>query len=239
MVEVSTAITYSHACIATAQQMHALFEADPLTVERVSARALFCRCIDHFRGTVLLAEQELDAEALTLVRGIIETSFVIGALLKGVLTTSQLQAFDQAAKGKGARALADFLRRAGRPDVQELMRDFGKRHTGPTLQIEELAKMLDEQDMYNGHYRMLSNKASHPSLSSVEKYLDYGDPRSTSVRYPGNGHPPQWTVLIGASIFLHTCAGVERWLGTTTREINQAIKNRLEELEAFGPMSEW
>lgn len=237
MVELSAVLAHSQACIETAKRMRVLFDVAPATTEKVAAHAFFCRCIDHFRATVLLAQQELDAEALALVRGIVETSFVIGGLLSGALSTEELEAFDRAAKAKEARAMDDFLQRAASSDLQKRMRDYAERNAGPTLKFEALAKQIDAADLYNGHYRMFSNQAAHPSMSSVAKYLDYGADE-TRVIYPGVGHSAQKTILIAASVLTHTCAAIEHWIGTT-REINQAIKERLEEFDSFGPLSSW
>ena len=90
---------------------------------------------------------------------------------------------------------------------------------------------------YDGYYRMFSHVATHPSLSAVRKYLDYGE-RGTTVLYPGKGNSAKDVILIASTALLHVCAGVEKWLGTTTA-VNQAIHARLTEQEAFGPRSEW
>ncbi len=100
------------------------------------------------------------------------------------------------------------------------------------LKFEQIARQIDAMDLYNGHYRMFSHLAAHPSMSSVAKYLDYGED-STSIRYPGIGRQQRSTLLITSTIFMHTCAAVEHWLGTTP-EINQAISERLNELKSFG-----
>jgi hypothetical protein len=227
-------LRHAQACIATAEQMRPIFSSAPLTAEKVAAHAFFCRCIDHFRGAVLLAQEGLDAEALALTRGIAETMFVVGGLLTGVVSTEEMEAFDRAGRAKGAKAQSDFLRRNATPDLQEVARSFAERNAGPILKFEEIARRIDAEDIYNGHYRMFSHKAAHPSMSSVAKYLDYsGD--STVVRYPGTGYSQRATVLIASSLFIHACAAVERWIGTTP-EVNRAIHTRLLEMEAFGPV---
>lgn len=58
------------------------------------------------------------------------------------------------------------------------------------------------------------------------------------LNYPGKGHSAKDVVLIAATALMHVCAGVEKWLGTTS-SINRAIHARLTEFEAFGPRSEW
>ena len=103
MAQISEILLHSRACLATAEQMLPLFQADPLTTERLAAHAFFCRCIDHFRAAVMLAQENLDPEALTLVRGIVETTFVIGGLLAGSVTTAEMEAFDRAGRAKGAK----------------------------------------------------------------------------------------------------------------------------------------
>lgn len=237
MVELSAALAHAHASLVTAEEVRALFSRAPESTEKVAAHALFCRCLDHYRGALMLAQQGLDAEALALVRGIIETNFVISALLKGTLTTKQLEAFDRAGKAKTAKAQAAFLRRMAPAEVQDQVREFAERNSGPTIKFEALAKQIDAEDLYNGHYRMFSHVAAHPSLAAVEKYLDYGED-GTTVVYPGKGRSAQSTILIAGNVLMNVCASVEHWLGTTP-EINKAINDRLCEHEAFGPMAQW
>jgi hypothetical protein len=234
MTGISDVLMHSQACIATAEQMRPLFNATPLTPEKVAANAFFCRCIDHFRAAVLLAKENLDAEALVLVRGIVETTFVVGGLLTGSVSIEQMEAFDRAGRAKGAKAQDDFLRRAATPDLREKVRTFAELNAGPILKFEQIARQIEAEDLYNGHYRMFSHLAAHPSMSAVAKYLDY-DEVSTFVRYPGIGHSQRSTLLIACSLFMHTCAAIERWIGTTPT-LNQAIHARLQELESFGPV---
>jgi hypothetical protein len=232
MTHISEILLHSQSCIATAEQMLPLFKVTPLTTEKLAAHAFFCRCIDHFRAAVLLAQENLDPEALALVRGIVETTFVIGGLLTGSVTADEMEAFDRAGLAKGAKAQDDFLRRNATSDLRERVRDFAERNAGPTLKFERIAKKIDAEDLYNGHYRMYSHVAAHPSLSSISKYLDYGE-NSTSVRYPGIGHQQRTTLLIACGTLLHTCAAIEDWIGTTP-SVNQAIHARLLEHESFG-----
>jgi hypothetical protein len=232
MAQISEILLHSQACLATAEQVLPLFEVKPLTTEKLAAHAFFCRCIDHFRAAVLLAREDLDPESLALVRGIIETTFVIGGLLTGSVTANEMEAFDRAGRAKGAKAQDDFLRRNASSDLRERVRDFAERNSGPTLKFEQIAKKIDAEDLYNGHYRMFSHVAAHPSMSSISKYLDYGED-TTSVRYPGIGHQQRTTLLIACGVLLHTCAAIEHWLGTTPG-VNQAIHARLLEHESFG-----
>lgn len=233
-----TVLDHAEACIKTALQMRTLFESKPQTTEKLAAHALFLRCIDHFRVVVTLGQQGLDVEALALTRGISEALFVIGALLKGFLTTEQLEGFDLAQKAKNVREMSDFLKREAPPELQQKMSDYGLRHKGETdMRLQQLAKKIGEGELYDGFYRMFSHVATHPSMSAIQKYLDYGE-HGTTVHYPGNGHSAKDVILIAATALMHVCAGVEKWLGTTL-SVNRAIHERLNEHEAFGPRSEW
>lgn len=232
-----TVLAHARACIETATQIRQLFDAKPRTAEKLAAHAMFLRCVDHFRAAVVLGEQGLDVEALSLARGISETLFVIGALLKGVLSIEELESYDRAGKAKNARAMASFLRREATPEVQMHMSDYVARYAGKTIQFEQLAKDIDEKDLYDGLYRMFSHIATHASLSAVRKYLKYGE-HETKIQYPAQGQTATWVIPIAANVLMHACAGVERWLGTTPA-INRAIQDRLIENEAFGPPSVW
>ena len=233
-----TVVAHADACIETAMQMRPLFDSEPPTTEKLAAHALFLRCIDHFRAVVTLSQQGLDVEALSLTRGISEALFIIGALLKGFLTTKQLEDFDLAQKAKNAREMSDFLKRQAPPDLQQKMSDYGERHKGETnMRLQQLAQKIGESELYDGYYRMFSHVATHPSLSAVQKYLDYGE-RGTTVNYPGKVIAAKHVILIAATAFMHVCAGVEKWLGSNP-SINRAIHLRLTEHEAFGPRSEW
>jgi len=233
----NTVKIHSQACIETAIQMRPLFDSKPQTTEKLVAHALFLRCIDHFRAVVTLGQQGLDVEALSLTRGISEALFVIGALLTGFLTTAQLEGFDFAQKAKNAREMSDFLKREAPAELQQKMSDYGERNMGATdMRLQQLAQKIGESELYNGYYRMFSHVATHPSLSAVQKYLDYGE-SGTTVHYPGKGHSSKDVAVIAATALMHLCARIEKWLGTTP-SINQSIHARLTELEAFGPRSQ-
>lgn len=233
-----TVLAHAQACIETAMKMRPLFDTKPRTTEKLAAHALFLRCIDHFRAAVTLGQLGLDVEAMSLTRGISEALFVIGALLKGFLTTEQLEGFDLAQKAKNAREMSDFLKREATPELQQKMSEIGIRHRGQTdMRLQQLAQKIGESESYDGYYRMFSHVATHPSLSAVQKYLDYGE-HGTTVHYPGEGYSAKGVILIAATALMHVCAGVEKWLGTTP-SVNQAIHARLTEHEAFGPMAEW
>jgi hypothetical protein len=233
-----SASIHAQRCAELASQIRPLFERAPATTEKIVAHALFMRSVDHFRASVLLGGQSLDVEALALVRGIPEAMFVIGALLKGFLTTEQFQRFDLAQKAKNAREMREFLEREAPPDLQQRMSDYGARHKGETdLRLQQLAKKLDLSESYDGYYRMFSHVATHPSLSAVQKYLEYGE-LGTSVRYPGVGFSEKEIVLIATSALLRLYACLEKWLGTTP-VLNLAIRDALLEHEAFGPKESW
>jgi hypothetical protein len=76
-----------------------------------------------------------------------------------------------------------------------------------------------------------------PAVVGVQKYLDYGE-RVTTVRYPGVGFSAKEVTLIASTAVMHVCARVENWIASTPA-INRAIRDRLNELEAFGPRSTW
>lgn len=233
-----TVLAHAQACIETAIQMRPLFDSKPQTTEKIAAHALFLRCIDHFRAAVTLGEQGLDVESLALTRGIPEASFVIGALLKGFLTTAQLEGFDLAQKAKNAREMSDFLRRESTPEVQKKLSDYGARHKGETdMRLQQLAQKIGESELYDGYYRMFSHVATHPSMSAIRKYLDYEE-RETTVRYPGEGRSAKGVILVAATALMHLLACTEKWLGTTPA-INRAIHDRLNEHDALGPKSRW
>ena len=175
-------------------------------------------------------------EALSLVRGIYETMFVVGALLTGHLSTTQLEKFDLAQKAKNAREMSDFLKREATPEVRQRMSEYGVRHKGETdLRLQQLAGKIGESELYDGQYRMFLHVATHPSLTAVQKYLDYGE-RDTTVRYPASGLSAKEVILNASVALLHVCASLERWLGTTP-EVNRAIRGALDEHVAFGPRS--
>ncbi len=232
-----TVLAYAQDCIETAMQVRPLFESKPKTTEKLAAHAMFLRCIDHFRAVVTLSQQGLDVEALSLARGISESLFVIGALLKGFLTTEQLEGFDSAQKAKNAREMSDFLKREASPELQNTVSEYVERHKGDAnMRLQQLAQKIGASELYDGYYRMFSHVATHPSLSAVQKYLEYGV-GGTKVNYPGKGHSAKDVILIGANALMYVCAGVEKWLGTTP-SINRAIHARLTEHEAFGSRSE-
>ncbi len=223
---------HAQACVKTAMQMRAFFEDATQTTEGIAAHALFLRCVDHFQAAVILSQRGLDVEALSLTRGIVETTFIIGALLEGFLTTAELERFDLAQKAKNAREMSEFLSREASIDLQQKMSEYGDKYKGPTdVRLQQLAQKIGMSELYDGNFRTLSHVATHPSMSSIQKYLKYGE-LATTVHYPGQGLPPARVLLMASINLIQVCAGLEKWLGTNS-SVNQAINERLAEHESL------
>ena len=161
-----TVLAHAQACVDTAMQMRPLFDSKPQTTEKLAAHALFLRCIDHFRAVVTLGPQGLDVEALSLTRGISEALFVIGALLKGFLTTEQLEGFDLAQKAKNAREMSDFLKRgfeaANGVIIQSFRRDAELRRHAPPYAIFHKQGAVNLRNVWTG-----ASRAWHRHINRV------------------------------------------------------------------------
>jgi hypothetical protein len=142
------------------------------------ASLLFMRGLSSFESAILLAERGLSQDARTLVRGCFETAFYLGALRNDPAFVEDLVRDDADRRGKLARALTRLPDGSGLSEVHiETLRSFDASiktsGTQPKpigiLAAAEKAKLVE---IYETYYRGLSNDASHPSITALNRHAE-------------------------------------------------------------------
>jgi hypothetical protein len=145
---------------------------DPINI----STRLFIRTMSNFQGSVLLAERGMVVEAQTLVRSCHENSFWIGAFFSS--PTEALEAF-QLDETKSQDSRADALLRiveehgddATRKETREQFASRRAKSKKAALGLEKLAKLAGLHPVF-AFYKEVSASSAHPSLYSIERYLD-------------------------------------------------------------------
>lgn len=152
------------------------------------AALLFMRGVSSFQAAIVLAERGFAAEARTLVRGCFETAFYMGALYNDPAFLDDMVRDDADRRGKLARALMELPDESALEARQvEMLRRFDEsvRMSGirpKRIGIIDVAKRAGLEEIYHTYYRGLSNDASHPSIISLNRYVEV-DGELTGLRW--------------------------------------------------------
>lgn len=149
-----------------------LSSLDPLNV----GVRLLIRTMSNFQGSVILTEKGMEVEALTLVRNCYENGFWIGALVAD--PTAAITAFkldETKSQDSRADAFVRIVEKHGDDAMKmETKQQFAKRRAksrDSVLGLETLAKLAGLHPNYV-FYKEVSANAAHPSLNSIDRYLD-------------------------------------------------------------------
>jgi hypothetical protein len=182
---------------------------------------------------VVLTRAELPVEALSLVRGIIETNFVLQALILSTVTLAELGEHDKGSRARAARSLDDFMSRMASEDDRAKLASYASANAGSTISFLVMAERAGMLDIYNGLYRYLSHFASHPSLSAAGAYLVEWRGPQQRVAYRPATHLSRRAIGLSIMAILDVCARFERSPAGTTSVINGEIHARLNEFGAI------
>ena len=137
---------------------------------------LLIRTMSNFQGSLILIERGMEVEALTLVRNCYENGFWIGAFFTDPAAALDAFKLDET-KSQDSRADA-FVRIAekhGDPTMRAKTRQqFANRRAKskkPALGFEKLAQLAGLHPNY-AFYKEVSASSAHPSLNSLDRYLD-------------------------------------------------------------------
>jgi len=140
---------------------------------------LLIRTMSNFQAAILLIGRGMTVEAQTLTRGGYENAFWIGFFFRDPTAASAAFEFDEK-KSQYSRRDA-FLRvvdGAGDKEMQtrfrELVGNAQSKPSGRGQGLEELAILAGMHSHY-AFYRQLSADSAHPSLHSIDRYLDKND----------------------------------------------------------------
>jgi hypothetical protein len=142
----------------------------------IIACLLFLRGLSLIQGAILLSERGLTIEARILVRALFETAFYLGAVKNDPEFLDALIKNDASQRHKLAREVLKLSERVELDQgAQERLSGFIQRISESdmaSLAIYEAAKKAELVDVYNIYYRSLSNDAAHPSITSLNHYVD-------------------------------------------------------------------
>lgn len=146
-------------------------EDDP----RVVALALLARTLGHLKAIISLTEQGLIVEILTLARSCYENSFRIARLdADGDSFVREMR--KEMIAGMRARGRAVLENTSEMPpgraeDIRFLLREIKSKHGGASaLAPKEVVKNTSLSESYLAY--LLLSRESHPTLSSLARYLE-------------------------------------------------------------------
>ncbi|MGS0974115.1 DUF5677 domain-containing protein [Burkholderia glumae] len=156
------------------------------TTRQVVVGQFFARALSHFQGAFLLAETGMAIESLTLSRSLIETCFVMLAIVEDAVTLEELQLHDLAVRLKHANVLRTSRNYPNVAPMRSTLDAFAEKAAGAReISFQEFAKRGKALGAYDGLYRHLSNHALHATLSAVDDYLEkVGDAQFAVVFRP-------------------------------------------------------
>jgi Family of unknown function (DUF5677) len=154
------------------EQAAKLSSLDPLNI----CVRLLIRTMSNFQGSMLLIERGMVVEANTLIRNCYENGFWLGAFFCD--PNAALEAFkldETKSQDSRADAFVRIVEKHGDETMQaETRQQFANRRAKlkkQTLGLEQLAQLAGLHPNF-AFYKELSASSAHPSLYSIERYLD-------------------------------------------------------------------
>jgi hypothetical protein len=175
------------------------------------AGAFFARCVAHFQAAMLLAESGMTLESLSMSRGLLETVFVMLAIVEDTVSPSELAAHDYASRVKHANTLLNSRDYANVEQFREQLRDFTALYVdSTTIDMREFARRGKALAAYDGLYRHLSHHAAHPSIAAVDEYFERHDGGKFSVQLKPLLAKTPAAVLSATTALLLACFACEK-----------------------------
>ncbi|RQP98904.1 hypothetical protein DF164_31370 [Burkholderia stagnalis] len=173
--------------------------------------AFFARCVSHFQAAMLLAESGMTLESLSMSRGLLETVFVMLAIVEDAVSPSELAAHDYASRVKHANTLLNSKDYDNIEQFKEELRAFSSLYVdSTTIDMREFARRGKALAAYDGLYRHLSHHAAHPSLSAVDEYFGKHAGGKVSVRLKPLLAKTPAAVLSATTAMLLACFACEK-----------------------------
>ncbi len=204
---------------------------------RLLAGQLFVRVLSSFQGAILMAERGMTVEARTLVRGCLESTFILGALhdddyeIVKIMLHADYNSRRTLAYNLSRNAIfrgvvdANTLR-----NVDSLADAAAKPCQVPKLSYKELAEKGGMEGLYD-IYKQLSADAAHPTVTSLSRHLD-PDERDTanSVVCGPDGNVSELidTISLALNILLGACMAFNQTVENP--DANDALRAVFEEL---------
>ncbi len=138
----------------------------------------FARALSSYQGAVLMIERGMSAEALTLARSCLESSFYLAAVSKDQSFIDRLISSDIAHKRKVANWLTSPAAAVTELSADQLdkLRGFVDQvkaapPKAPPITIKAAADSAGLSEIYETLYRDLSDRAAHPSLNALLRHI--------------------------------------------------------------------
>lgn len=138
----------------------------------LSIGAMFSRCVAQFQSALILAERGLTFESMVLGRALLETAFVLGALVEKKVTPSELLDNDVGNRRKIGKAVLSIVKADSVPEHYSKLETFvSENKDARVIEVRAMANRAGMSIVYDGVYRHLSHFAAHPSISAVGPYF--------------------------------------------------------------------
>ena len=198
-----------------------LASADMSGEQRVKlvCASLLARSLSNIRGAIVLVEAGRLVEARTLVRCCFENEFWLAALAaKGRAFVEEMMHDEiRARQSSGQFMFEDAQTRESlAPEVEEKVRKWlgqSKKEwpQAATLNPQEVAKRTEVGGAYN-FYRQLSGDAAHPSLTSLNRYVEEerGEVVGINADPLASGAELADTLSLGCVALLGACVGASQ-----------------------------
>ncbi|WP_321820847.1 MULTISPECIES: DUF5677 domain-containing protein [unclassified Burkholderia] len=195
--------------------------------------AFFARSVAHFQAAISLAELGMTLESLSVSRGLLETVFVMLAIVEDAVAPHELAKHDYASRVKHANTLLNSKDYPNVEQFKDQLRDFADLYVDTTaIDMREFARRGKALAAYDGLYRHLSHHAAHPSLSSVDGYfLRHDDGRFTVKLRPLLTKTPA-AVLSASTCLLLACFACDK-CGLNTADTSAALTRTWSQCEGL------
>ncbi|HEX7913659.1 MAG TPA: DUF5677 domain-containing protein [Paraburkholderia sp.] len=193
----------------------------------------FARALSYYQGGIMLAESGMAIESLTLSRSLLETCFVMLAIVENAVTPGELLSHDDAMRLKHANVLR---KSKDYPNVEPYRAEldaFAERVAGAKeIGFYEFARRGKALATYDGLYRHLSNHALHATLSAVDGYLVKGADGKHYVQYRSLREKTPASALTACAGILLAGFACER-AGISTPIISKTLSGTWAEYESL------
>jgi hypothetical protein len=139
---------------------------------------LFLRGLSNIQAVILLTERGMTPEARLLARSCFETVFYLGAVRKDTGVRDRLIKDDAYRRNGIAKGILQHSEMAElKPEIKEKLIQFQRQLQESDLGIAgfpiwEAADKAGLKPIYDTYYRGLSNDSAHPSISSLNHYVN-------------------------------------------------------------------
>ena len=149
--------------------------------QEVLAAATFLRILQGFQATVILAKFGLVLDSQVVLRGVLESLFILKLICEETAFVSEYVGSDSVQRLKWMNIAHqsknpnfDSLRNYATPEVREKLRQEIAKHDWKELKVEEIARRAGLSHVYDTDYRILS-AAVHTLPRVIESMTSFDD----------------------------------------------------------------